>query len=165
MFEGPQNSENVEVSKNEVVESLKNNPEDLSILHKFLDKKEAEVKNSSDALGLNIEIAEIYRDAGLLDDAHEAFLDARDQAIQEGDNELAERLDTEAIKLRLESLRDLEEGEAVVEGQCSVCNWSGKRIFEIGDDERDRAYGLLEEKHEATGCNNELTFIEKGRDS
>lgn len=67
MFEGPPNPESAEVSKSEVIDSLKQNPEDLSVLTKFLDRREAEVTNSREALALNVEVAEIYRDSGLLE--------------------------------------------------------------------------------------------------
>jgi len=102
MFKGIPNSESAEVSKGAVIMSLRQNSEDLSLLNKFLDVRESEVQSSKEALILNIEIAEIYRDAGLVDAAYEAFLDARDQAIQEGDNDLANELDAEAVKLMLE---------------------------------------------------------------
>jgi hypothetical protein len=101
MTEGPPtNSESVEVSKNDVVESLKLDPEDLSLLHKFLDKREVEVQDSREALALNVEVAEIYRDAGLLEAAKEAFIQAAQQAWQEQDDTLHEQLLAEADKIQ-----------------------------------------------------------------
>lgn len=103
MFEGSPNSESNEVSKNEVVESLRQNPEDLSLLHKFLDKKEEEVNkinNSRAALTLNIEVAEIYKEAGLFEAAKEAFLQAAEQALDERDDVLYEQLTIEADKIQ-----------------------------------------------------------------
>ena len=100
MFEGAPNQESVEVSKSEVVESLKQNPEDLSLLTKFLEKREAEVTNSKETLALNVEAAEIYRDAGLLEIAKEAFTQAAEQAWLEYDDALYEQLMAEADKIQ-----------------------------------------------------------------
>ncbi len=101
MSEGVPNPESIEgATKEKVVESLKQNPEDLSVLHIFLNKREGEIRTSQEGLVLNVEIAEIYRDVGMLDAAYESFLDARDQARQEGDDELADRMNSEAEKLR-----------------------------------------------------------------
>lgn len=100
MFEGAPNPESAEVSKSEVVESLKQNPEDLSLLHKFLDRREAEVQDSRGALILNIEVAEIYRDAGLLEAAKEAFSQAAEQAWQEQEDALYNQLMNEADKIQ-----------------------------------------------------------------
>ena len=99
MFEGAPNQEDSEISKNEVVESLKQNPENLSLLTKFLEKRESEVTNSKETLALNVEIAEIYRDAGLLEAAKEAFTQAAEQAWQEQDDALYEQLKTEVEKI------------------------------------------------------------------
>ncbi|MEX2010505.1 MAG: hypothetical protein WD874_01730 [Parcubacteria group bacterium] len=100
MFEGAPNPENAEISKDNVIESLRNNLEDLSPLNRFLDKREAEVKNSKDALALNIEVAEIYRDSGLLESAKDAFTQAAEQAWQEHDDALHEQLIAEADKIQ-----------------------------------------------------------------
>lgn len=103
MIEGVPNPESSEaVTRESVVESLKQDFKDLSFLNKFLDKRESEVTTSKEALALSIETAEIYKEAGMLDEAYEAFLDARDQARQEGDDELADRLFSEAEKLVIE---------------------------------------------------------------
>ncbi len=88
-----------EISKKDVVEFLLKNPEDLSLLHRYLDRREGEVKNSKDVLELNVEVAEIYRDAGLREAAIDAFRDAAEQAWQEGEDELSEKLKGEALKL------------------------------------------------------------------
>ena len=100
MSEGPPNQESIEqVTREQVIDSLRQNPEDLSLLHKFLDKREAEVRDSKDALALNVEVAEIYRDAGLREAARKAFQQADEQAWQEGEDVLCERLTSEALKL------------------------------------------------------------------
>jgi hypothetical protein len=79
-------------SKHEVISSLQKNPEDLSVLHSFLDKREGQVRTSKEALLLNVEVAEIYRDAGLIEAARQAFADAADQAWQEEEAETYEAL-------------------------------------------------------------------------
>jgi len=100
MREGAPNQENFEgVSKKQVIDSLRINPEDLSFLQKFLDRREAEGKNSRDTLALNVEVAEIYRDANLSAEAREAFLQAALQAWQERDDALYNKLMSEAEKL------------------------------------------------------------------
>lgn len=100
MHEGIPNKERITAEI--VVSALRKNSEDLSVLNQFLDERQAEVKSTKDALNLNVQLAEIYRDAGLVDAAYEAFLDARDHARQEGDDELADKLDDEAIRLMIE---------------------------------------------------------------
>lgn len=100
MNEGIPSNERISVEV--VVNSLRRNPEDLSVLHKFLDERQLEVKSSKEALFLNVQLAEIYKEAGLVDAAYEAFLDARDHARQEGDDDLADKMDAEAIKMMLE---------------------------------------------------------------
>ena len=100
MHEGPPNQENIErVTKEQVIESLRQNPKDLSLLHRFLDRREAEVRSSHDALTLNVEVAEIYRDAGLRDAARTAFEDAAEQAWQEHEDTLYEQLMNEVDEL------------------------------------------------------------------
>ncbi len=95
------NQESAEkVTKEKVVESLVRNPEDLSLLHKFLDRREAEVRDSKGSLVLNIEVAEIYRDSGLIDFAREAFDSAIQQAWLEKEDDLYRNLLIELDKLR-----------------------------------------------------------------
>lgn len=71
------------LSRDQVVESLKNNPENLDSLKKFLDMREKEVVDSRGALALNVEIAKIYRDAGLIDAAEQAYQEHEDALEQE----------------------------------------------------------------------------------
>ncbi len=99
MLEKIPDQESVEVSKSDVVESLRSNPEDLSLLNKFLDKREAGVSDSRGSLALNVEVAEIYRDAGLLEAAKEAFIQTAEQALQEREDALYEELMSEADKI------------------------------------------------------------------
>ena len=86
-------------TKAEVVAALAANPEDFSLLNRYLDTREAEGKTSADTLALNIEAAEIYRDAGMAEAAYAAFLDAAEQAQQELKDDLYKQLKAEANKL------------------------------------------------------------------
>lgn len=103
MFEGvpTNNFENREgeVGKQEVTEALRKNPEDLTLLNKFLDQEQAKVTDSEMGLALNVTLAEIYRDAGLVEIAREAFNDVAEQAFQEHNDELYNKLMDEADKL------------------------------------------------------------------
>jgi len=100
MHEGASNQENGEkVTKEQVADSLRQNPKDLTLLNKFLDRREAEGKNSKDTLVLNVEVAEIYRDSGLKDMAKDAFMKAAEQAWHERDDVLYEQLMNEAEAL------------------------------------------------------------------
>ena len=92
---------NQELNKNKVIESLRQNPEDRSLLTRYVEEREKDFKENKDYLNLNVEVAEILRDAGMLDEAYDAFLDARDQALQEQDEELAQRMFAEAEKLKV----------------------------------------------------------------
>ena len=102
-MEGASNQESAErISKEQVIESLRQNPENISLLDRYLIEQKKEIRDSRGELDLNIELAEIYRDAGSLDAAYEAFLDAGDQARQERDDALADKLFAEAEKLVIE---------------------------------------------------------------
>jgi hypothetical protein len=100
MFEGfsaPEQNERID--KQTVIESLKADASDASMLVKYLESREAEVTNSQEGLRLNVELAEIYRDAGMTEMAREAFADAALQAVNEGDDETAAMCDAEYEKL------------------------------------------------------------------
>jgi hypothetical protein len=101
MNEGfPVPEQNERVDKEKVIESLKADASDTSLLVKFMESREAEVTNSQEGLRLNVELAEIYRDAGLIEMAREAFADAALQAVNEGDDETARMCDAEYEKLQ-----------------------------------------------------------------
>ncbi len=89
-------------TKAEVIAALAANPEDLVLFNRYMDAREAECKTSEDTLTLNIEVAEILREAGLNAAAHVAFLDAAEQAYQEFKHDLYEHLKAEANKLTWE---------------------------------------------------------------
>ena len=99
MSEGAPNQESL--SREQVVEILKTSGEDLRALTRYLDQREKDCRNGRDNVILNMEKAEILRDAGMPAEAYDAFLDARDQALNEEDEELAARLFAEAEKLVL----------------------------------------------------------------
>ncbi len=92
---------NQELNRNQVIESLRQNPEDRSLLTRYVEEREINFKDGKDYLNLNLDVAEILRDAGMLDEAYDAFLDLYYQATQEGDDELAQRLLNEAEKIRI----------------------------------------------------------------
>ena len=75
------------ITKQQVVERLRTNPEDVTPLNEYLDLREAEVTTIQETLQLNIEVAEIYRDAGRTTAAQDAFRDAADQAWHHYDDE------------------------------------------------------------------------------
>jgi hypothetical protein len=97
-FPSPENNENV--SKERVIESLKADASDISVLVKYMEQREVEVTNSQEGLRLNVELAEIYRDVGMIEMAREAFADAALQAVNEGDDETARMCDAEYEKLQ-----------------------------------------------------------------
>lgn len=87
MSEGiPKSEEHKSALKQSVIERLKAKPENLAPLHEYLDMREGQVKNAEETLQLNIEVAEIYRDAGIIEGAKEAFRDAEVQAFEQRDD-------------------------------------------------------------------------------
>ncbi len=88
------------ISKEGVIASLKENPTELAPLHQYLNIREAEVTTTKEGLALNVEVAEIYLEAGLLEAARDAFEDAIEQAFYEGDDVLRKELEArcDAIK-------------------------------------------------------------------
>jgi hypothetical protein len=66
---------------------------------KYLDQCESEGKTSRDTLLLNIETAEIYRDAGFIEESQATFKDAAEQAFQECEDILYGRIMAELEKL------------------------------------------------------------------
>ena len=99
MFEGAPNQEDIESLKARVIESLKLGTEDLSLLNEFLDRRQLDIETSQQSMMLNVEVAYMYKEAGLNKLAKEALIDAAEQAWQENDDELFEKLTEEANKL------------------------------------------------------------------
>ena len=99
MFEGAPNQEDIESLKARMIESLKLGTEDLSLLNEFLDRRQLEIETSQQSMMLNVEVAYMYKEAGLNKLAKEALIDAAEQAWQENDDELFEKLTEEANKL------------------------------------------------------------------
>ena len=86
-------------TREKVVASLLADKTDFSKLISYVDAKEKEVKDERGDLLLAVDIAEIYRDAGMKDLAMESFQEAIELAEKEGDLELKDRLVDEAEKL------------------------------------------------------------------
>ncbi len=91
-------------TKEEVVAKLKEKTEDVSeglkVLDEWLDNQEKRVeKGEITSLQHNIEWAELYRDAGLLEMARESFEQALEQAWHERDEDTYRRLQDEILKL------------------------------------------------------------------
>ena len=99
MFEGAPNQEDIESLKARMIESLKLGTEDLSLLNEFLDRRQLEIETSQQSMMLNVEVAYMYKEAGLNKLAKEALIDAAEQAWQENDDELFLNLTEEANKL------------------------------------------------------------------
>ena len=93
------------VTREEVVRLFKDNAhseEAIAALQIWMAHEEARVsqENTSKAtLRLNVSVAELYRDAGLTEEALEAFEQAAQQAWQEHEDDLYESLIAEADKL------------------------------------------------------------------
>ena len=68
--------EKVAITKEQVIESLRARPDDFSLMTEFLNQREAQFSREPadlDYLLLGITQAEMYRDAGLREEAREAF--------------------------------------------------------------------------------------------
>jgi len=79
------------ITRDEVVERLRNDPKDLSPLHEYLDMREAQVQTEREGLELIFETAHIYRDAGMDSAGRDALDDAIMQSFEMGDDELNKR--------------------------------------------------------------------------
>ncbi|KND48673.1 MAG: hypothetical protein AB200_03035 [Parcubacteria bacterium C7867-005] len=99
MPEGTPDQESTESLRQRVVEALRQSTEDLSLLNEFLDRRQLEVGDSRQGMMLNVEVAHMYKEAGLKELAKEAFLDAAEQAWHERDDDLFEKLTEEANAL------------------------------------------------------------------
>jgi len=52
--------------------------------------------------------------------------------------------------------------ESYILGKCDFCKWQDTEDFDIGDEERDMACTILENKHHKTGCTKSTVLLEKG---
>lgn len=102
-----QTLEKKKFNKYEVVERLKdggfNNPEAKAYLLGWIDQEQAEVEKigtSKAVLDFNVVWAKVYRDAGMVEEAIEAFDQAAEQAWQERDEALYTELESEIEKLK-----------------------------------------------------------------
>ena len=89
----------IPLSAEQVIEALKNNPENIEALTKFIDAREKTCKDGVDTLNLQIEIARIQAAAGFIDAARDSFEAAAYSAQQEGNDALHEELLNELDRL------------------------------------------------------------------
>jgi signal transduction histidine kinase len=83
------------ISRQETVAALRQNPHNLDPLTEYQNSREAACHTSKDFLGLNIDTARIYKEAGLIDAAIAAYEDAIEQALQEREDDLCTALENE----------------------------------------------------------------------
>jgi len=103
----PAPQEEVEITREQVIESLRATPGDFSLVREFLNQREATFDKTKpvdlDYLQLDITQAEIYRDAGLINEAKEAFesnlMIAEQVAEKLGRVDLIEYCESELAKL------------------------------------------------------------------
>lgn len=92
------------IVQSEVVKTLKEqglNPEGLAILNQWLDTEQARVEAGEVTnLKLNVMWADVYRDAGLTENATEAYEQAMEEARQEGRSDMVEICQAEITRLQ-----------------------------------------------------------------
>lgn len=106
------NSESMEsmetpLTKESVIESLRDNPENFELLGAYQDKRLKQIqapyipREETEVLTFkfNIEVAEIYRDAGLKEAAWDAYNDAADFAQANGMEEEYQKILAEMEKI------------------------------------------------------------------
>lgn len=91
---GEKKIENIEatITRESVINSLKQNLEDLTVLHSFIDLRQKQIqapyvsREDTEKLtfAFNVELADLYRDAGLKEAAWDAYNDAADMAQANG---------------------------------------------------------------------------------
>jgi hypothetical protein len=95
------------ITKEAVIKSLEQNPEDVEILRTYIDNKMRQIqapyvsREDTEKLTFqsNLELAEIYRDAGLIEAAADAYNDAADMAQTNGMEEEYEKILAELAKI------------------------------------------------------------------
>jgi hypothetical protein len=102
-------NENIErgITKESVIESLKQNPEDLALLHSYIDLRQKQIQapyvsredTETKTFMFTVELAELYRDAGLREAAWDAYNDAADLAQANGMEEEYQKLLVEMGKV------------------------------------------------------------------
>jgi hypothetical protein len=101
--------ENIEstLTKELVINSLKQNPEDRAQLHAYIDVRQKQIQapyvsredTEKKAFEFAVELAEIYRDVGLREAAWDAYNDAADMAQANGMDEDYQKLLVEMGKV------------------------------------------------------------------
>lgn len=94
-----QKKESFSMTKEEVVRRLQENPTDLTPFLEWLTSRQEQVKTDADGNDLILETGEMYRDAGMVEAARDAFTDAAEQARQMHDDERYWRAQDELDKL------------------------------------------------------------------
>lgn len=95
------------VTRELVVTSLREHPEDLTILNAWVDIKQKQIQapyisredTEKRTFEFAVELAELYRDAGLREAAWDAYNDAADMAQANGMEEVYQRLLVEMGKI------------------------------------------------------------------
>jgi hypothetical protein len=85
-------------SKESVIQSLRQNPEDIALLNAYIENRQKQIQapyisredTEQRTFAFIVELAEIYRDSGLIEEAADAYNDAADFAEANGmETELA----------------------------------------------------------------------------
>ena len=95
------------VTKEAVINSLRQNPEDLAILHSYVDSRQKQIQapygsredTEMGTFKFTVELAEIYRDSGLIEAAADAYNDAADMAQANGMEEKYNAILAELAKI------------------------------------------------------------------
>jgi hypothetical protein len=101
--------ENIEdtLTKSVVSDSLRKNPQDITLLNAWMDMRLAKIQASyisredteTRTMEYTVELAEIYRDAGLIEAAADAYNDAADMAEANGIHRALEAILAELAKI------------------------------------------------------------------
>jgi hypothetical protein len=101
--------ENIEdtLTKSLVADSLRKNPQDVTLLNAWMDMRLAKIQASyisredteKRTMEYTVELAEIYRDAGLIEAAADAYNDAADMAEANGIHRALEEILAELAKI------------------------------------------------------------------
>lgn len=108
----PEQNKNIEsiesvITKESVIASLKQNPEDLAVLHSYIDVQQKQIQapyvsredTEKKTFAFTVDLAEIYRDAGLTEAAADAYNDAADIAQANGMEEEYDAILAELAKI------------------------------------------------------------------
>ena len=107
--EGEKKIESIEtaITKESVINSLQQNPENLAVLHSYIDLRQKQIQapyvsredTEKRTFEFSVELADLYRDAGLKEAAWDAYNDAADMAQANGMEE-----DYQALLVKIREL-------------------------------------------------------------